>query len=162
MKNKNRPLVYLTCLILLFSCKSNNFQNPEKKKNTDPKRCILENVGESADFIQKKDLQDDRLVAAQGLANPQAIIWRDDNEKRTYYLARVMGTERKLYFLKPVADDETPGVASRFEGHFLKWSNLDPKRAALLSNALATNYNIKFDLKETYIIIEGEKPEGCP
>jgi hypothetical protein len=150
-----------TSVVLIISCK-NNTSHEAMSNNADPGRCTVEDVGEAADFIVKKEVRDDRLVVAHGLANPTALIWRDDIAKKTFYLARVMGTERKLYFLKPVADDETPGVASVFEGHLLKWSHLDPKRRTLLMKALADNYNIKIQPDNTYIILQGEKPEGCP
>jgi hypothetical protein len=168
MKNailKNAILGLLTIhisVVLAISCKNNTSHESASKGNPDPRRCTAEDVGEAADFIVQKGIRDDRLVVAHGLANPTALIWRDDAAKRTFYLARVMGTERKLYFLKPVADDETPGVASVFKGRLLKWSNLDPKRRALLMKALADNYNIKISPDDTYIILQGEKPEGCP
>ena len=147
--------------ILFFSCKDNTSHDPSAWRNTDPKRCIAADVGEASDFMRQSDIKDDRVVTAHGLANPQALIWRDDAAKRTYYLARVMGTDKKLYYLKPVADDETPGVASVFEGHFLRWSHLNRERGALLMNALKTNYNVEFDPTKTYIIVKEEKPEGC-
>ena len=162
MKNPAKsPIAILISAIFIMSCKG-NASHDSPSKRPDPKRCVSVDIGEAADFIKKKGLKDDRLVVAHGLANPQALIWRDDTESRTFYLARVLGTERKLYYLKPVADDETPGVASEFKGHLLKWSHLDPRRNALLTNALATNYNVKIDPEQTYIIINGEKPKGCP
>lgn len=144
-----------------LSCKSVSETEKQDSNPTDPSRCVVEDVGEAADFILKPGLRDDRMVVAHGLANPQALIWRDDNIKKTFYIARVLGTEKRLYYLRPVADDETPGVASHFEGRFLKWSHLDPRRRVLLSDALRQNYNIEFEHDKTYIIIHGERPEGC-
>ncbi len=146
-------------ILSITACKNTaSNDSPEKR---DPKRCDFVDIGEAADFIKTK-IVDDRLVVAHGLANPQALIWKDDSSGRTFYLARVLGTEKKLYYLKPVADDETPGVASEFKGHLLKWSHLDARRNALLTNALATQYNVKIDADKTYIILSGDKPDGCP
>ena len=149
-------------LICFVSCKSQKNRELSKSRNTDPGRCIVEDVGEATDFIQLPNIVDDRMVIAHGLANPQALVWRDTQTNRTFYLTRVMGTERRLYFMRQVADDEKPGVASSFKGHLVKWSNLPPKRSVPIANALDQQYNIQVKPEESYVIIVGEKPEGCP
>ena len=132
-------------------------------RNTDPARCTTVDIGDATDFIQQPNIIDDRMVRASGLTNPQALVWRDDASGKTFYLARIMGTERKLFFLKQVPDDAPPpGVASRFEGRLVRWNHLPPEQAKHMAVGLKSQYNIDVNMKEAFVIVQGQRPEGCP
>ena len=135
---------------------------PEPKKNTDPSRCTIADIGEAADFVQQKNVVDDRLVRAHGLTNPQALVWRDEDTGKTFYLARIMGTERKLYYLREVPDEApAPGVLSQFEGRLVRWRNLPAAQARNMAAGLKSQYGIDVNSNEALLIIAGQKPDGC-
>lgn len=153
------PMLFL----LLSGCGKNESKVVTDPHNTDPNRCMVTDIGEASDFNLSAETMDDRMVVAQGIANPQALVWRDQALNKTFYLTRIMATERKLYYMRTVPDDEEkPGIATEFKGHLIRWSRLDPKRSIPIAQALHQKYNITVNPKETYLIIEGEKPKGCP
>lgn len=154
--------VAITVPFFILHCGQSKVESSPPKKNTDPGRCIATDVGEAADFVLQKNIVDDRLVQAQGLTNPQSLVWRDEQTGKTFYLARIMGTEQKLFFLKEVADEAPPpGVSSRFEGRLVRWRHLPPAQAAHMASGLKSQYNIDVKLDEAFLIIEGQKPDGC-
>jgi hypothetical protein len=155
-------LLWPPLLLFAAACQMKSGREEPAPQNNDPGRCVVADVGEAADFIQSNPIVDDRMVLTQGLANPQALVWRNAETRQTFYLARIMGTERRLFYMRQVADDEKPGVASSFKGHLVKWQNLDPKRALPIANALKQQYNIEIAPDRAYVIIAGEKPKGCP
>ena len=160
MAHKIRVLFLCFLTFSVWSCTKKSFEKPDSVSN-DPKRCRISDVGEAADFIQKSDIQDDVLIVAHGLGNPQALVWRDSQTGKTFYLARVMGTQKKLYYLKEIPEDEKPGVPSRFSGHLLRWDHLPKEKALDMMSGLKSQYNITINPEETYIIVKGQKPRGC-
>jgi hypothetical protein len=155
-------LLLLTGILCAGGCGRGESQvssSPDKSAN--PNRCTLTDIGEAADFMQKRSIEDDILVVAHGLGNPQALVWREAKTNRTYYLARVMGTEKRLYFLREILEGETPGVPSRFKGHLLRWDHLPQQQARNMASGLKARYNVTFNPSDTYIILQGQKPKGC-
>ncbi len=151
---------FLIVLPVITGC--NTAAPPPSSSQEDPTRCIAVDVGEASDFILQKKIIDNRTVIMHGLTNPQSLVWRDDGTGKTFFLARIMGSERRLYFLKEVPDEEPPpGVLSRFEGHLLRWSNLPQKQSQHMALGLKSQYNITIEPDNSYIIIHGQKPEGC-
>lgn len=156
-------------ILILFSfftlCCGKTQQQSPPVQNTDPSRCSPVEIGEAPDFVLQKDfenIKDDRLVIATGLTNPQSLVWRDDKTGKTFYLARIMGTKRLLFFLKEVPDDAPPpGVSARFEGHLLRWKHLPAEQARHMASGLKSQYNIEVDMNHAFIIVEGQKPSGC-
>ena len=146
---------------LLSGCKTENTPTGPKESEN-PNRCELTDVGEASDFMKTKVIEDDVLILAQGFGYPQALVWRDAGTNKTYYLTRVMATDKRLYFHREIPEGETPGVPSRFEGHLLRWDHLPAKQAASMAGGLKSQYNVTFDPKDTYIIMQGQKPSGCP
>ena len=155
-------LISISGVLNLGGCKKTDPLSEAPPPNTDPSRCIPVDVGEAADFIQQQNIKDDRLVTAQGFTNPQSLVWRDEKTGRTFYLARIMGTERKLFFLKEVPDDAPPpGVLSRVSGHLLRWKHLPREQARRMAAGLKSQYNVDVDMENAFIIIEGAAPNGC-
>ena len=144
----------------LWSCGKTSPSNDAKKADNS-NRCVLTDIGEAADFIQRTDIADDAWVVAQGVANPQALVWRDAETNKTFYLARVLGTQKRLYFLREIPEGETPGVPTTFKGHLLRWDHLPAKQAANMAGGLKSTYNVTLAPAQTFVIIEGAKPSGC-
>ena len=155
-------LISISVVLILPSCKKSDPPTDMLPKNSDPARCAAVDVGEAADFIQQQNIIDDRLIVAQGLTNPQSLVWRDQKTGQTFYLARIMGTEQKLFFLKEVPDDAPPpGVLSQLSGHLLRWKRLPTEQARHMAAGLKSQYNVDVDMEKAFIIIEGAKPDGC-
>ena len=155
-------LISMSASLIISSCKKSEAPAETPPKNRDPARCVPVDVGEAADFIQHKEIVDDRLIVAQGLTNPQSLVWRDEKTGKTYYLARIMGTERKLFFLKEVPDDAPPpGVLSLVSGHLLRWKHLPVDQARHMAAGLKSQYNVDVDMDQAFIIIENTVPDGC-
>ena len=155
-------LISISAALIFTGCKKSEAPADTPPKNNDPGRCLPTDVGEAADFIQQKNIVDDRLIVAQGLTNPQSLVWRDEKTGKTFYLARIMGTERKLFFLKEVPDDSPPpGVLSRFSGQLILWKHLPKQQARHMAAGLKSQYNVDVDMEHAFIVIEGAKPDGC-
>jgi hypothetical protein len=143
-----------------LSCSTESASPPSSNKA--PGRCSFTDIGESADFIVQSQIVDDRLVIAYGLANPHALVWRDQTTGKSFYITKVMGTGQKLFYHKEIQPSEQQGIASEFKGHLLRWDKLPKERSLPITNALSRQYQISVNPESTYIILAGEKPVGCP
>jgi hypothetical protein len=128
----------------------------------DPARCEVASLGEAADLFEKGDPPSGRLTRIDGLTDPRTLVWKDEATGGVFFITRVMGTERRLYYMAPVKPGEEPRALSVVEGHLQRWSDLEPRKGATLSRALEREYSLKIDPQTTFLVTAGEKPAGCP
>lgn len=128
----------------------------------DPRRCELRDLGEAATLVESGAIPDDQLVRITGLGHPGSLVWQDQHTKQAYFLTRLMGAQRRLFYMQELAPGETPKVLSVFEGHIRRWDRLPQKRAVPIAAALKKDYGIEIEADKTYLIVGGAKPEGCP
>jgi hypothetical protein len=144
---------------LVFSCGESKQPPPPPK---DPKRCEIKELGEAAEVIESGKVPSDQMVRVTGIGDPRSMVWQERTSGKAYFLSRVMGTQRRLFYLEELSPGESPRVLAVFEGHMTRWDQLPPKRAVPVANALSKEYKIIVEPTKTYLIINGEKPEGCP
>jgi hypothetical protein len=161
VRNSTCYLSILFLLVVLFSCTSPK-SSPPLPVNTDPNRCNYSNIGAATDLAYDENLRDDRLVVVDGLADPRALIQQDKTTGQTFYVAKVLGTQQRLFYIKQLAPDERPGIASVFKGHLVRWDRLPEQSAATIAHALNREYGITVIPSSTFAIIAEEKPDGCP
>ena len=148
--------------VLSTQCGKKTEQPAPPPKNTDPSRCVMQDVGEASDFVMQKNIVDDRMVRVHGLTYPQSLVWRDEDTGKTFYLARIMGTEQKLFFLKEVPDEApAPGVSSEVAGRLVRWDRLPVAQARHMASGLKSEYNVNVVPNQAFLIIAGRKPDGC-
>jgi hypothetical protein len=128
----------------------------------DPARCDAMDLGEAADLFSKGDPPSGRIARIDGLTDPRTLVWKDEATGAVFFITRVMGTERRLYYMAPVKPGEEPKALAGVEGHLQRWSDLDPRKGATLARALEREYSLKIDPKVTFLLTAGEKPAGCP
>jgi hypothetical protein len=158
---KGKKYIFSSFLLFGLGCKTNS--TDDKIISRDPSSCKVVDVGEATDFFTRKvGITTDRMITTQGLAHPQALVWRDQQTNLNYYVTRVMGTEQRLFFIKQIKNDERPGIASQFSGHLLGWNELPKTLSAPIVRAFASQYSLKIDTNKTYVILADEKPQGCP
>ncbi|MCP4675419.1 MAG: hypothetical protein GY854_07930 [Deltaproteobacteria bacterium] len=151
---------FLLAVTMLGSCQSSSKETPNKTKK-DPTRCRVTNLGEAANLAKQVNIADDKMVHINGIADPRALVWRDQ-AGQTNYITRIMGTEQRLFYLKKIAADKKPGILSEFNGYLIRWDRLPKKRTAPIAAALAAQYKIEIKPESTYVIDGDGKPEGCP
>jgi hypothetical protein len=89
-------------------------------------------------------------------------VWKEKQTGNIYYITRVMGTQKRLYYMEELAPGEAPVLKSLFVGHLLRWDRLPERRAAELTKALLTEYKLEVEPDKTYLLFGGQKPAGCP
>lgn len=142
-----------------LSCKP---EPAEPAPPPDPKRCELVDLGEASTLVESGTIPDDQFVRVTGLGHPGSLVWQDQTTKQAYFLTRLMGAQRRLFYMQELAPGETPKVLSVFEGHIRRWDRLPPQRAVPMAGALKKDYRIEIEPDKTYLIVGGAKPDGCP
>ncbi len=145
-------------LLILTSCKD---KTPSDPAPVDPARCKVVDLGDAVDLIEKGSIDDNRMVIVQGISDPRALVWQDDAGKQTFYIARVMGTEQRLFYYKRLALGEKPGISSEFEGYLLRWDRMPKKEFGSVKAALKAKYDIDVKADQSYVINADGKPVGC-
>jgi hypothetical protein len=128
----------------------------------DPSRCELKDLGEASTLIETGNLPADQLARLSGVGDPRSLVRQDSVTKQAYFLTRVMGTQRRLFYMQELATGETPKVLAVFEGRLQRWDLLPPQQAVPIANALKQEYQIDIDPRQTYLITADAKPDGCP
>lgn len=134
------------------------------KKQPDPTRCKIVDIGDSMDLVKdgQLELKSDQMVFSQGMADPRALRWLNKSSGEVYSITRLMGTQQRLFFLQRLKSDQTASIKTEFRGHLLRWDELPKSQSVPIAKALASQYNIQIDPQQTYLINADSKPEGCP
>jgi hypothetical protein len=149
-------------ICLLSGCQANETSDPQRIAEPDPARCEAADLGEAADLFAKGDPPSGCLARIDGLTDPRTLVWKDEATGAVFFITRVMGTQRRLYYMAPVKPGEEPKALSVVEGHLQRWSDLEPRKGVTLSRALEREYSLKIDPQKTYLLTAGEQPAGCP
>ena len=119
------------------------------------KQCALAELGEAADRVAAGDLPSRQYAKLTGLTDPRTLVWQDERTKDVFYITRVMGTERRLYYMEQLETGEEPVPKSTLVGTITRWSELPPERGVVLARALKREYDLEIEPERTWLM-EGE------
>lgn len=148
--------------IFLFVASFSQVTGCKAPKQQDPQRCAVREAGEAANLLGQVNLPNDSMVRVQGITHPQALVWQDKEQGTTHYATRVMGTEKRVFYLKTISQGERPQILSELTGHLIRWDQLPDKRMKPVAAALKKQYHIAIEPDQTYVIDADGRPEGCP
>ena len=162
VNSASRTILLWLIVHLTLGCGAEKTTDPPGGLDRDPARCEVAELGEAADLFEKGDPPSGRIARIDGLTDPRTLVWKDETTGAIFFITRVMGTQRRLYYMAPVKPGEEPRALAVVEGHLQRWSDLEPKKGVTLSRALEREYSLKIDPAVTFLITAGEKPSGCP
>jgi len=146
--------------LLAIGCGGESATEPQDAPN--PARCELAKLGEAADLVESGKIPNDQLVEVEGIADPRTLVWREQKTGKIYFITRIMGTQKRMYYMEQLAPGEAPKLKSLFVGHLRRWDKLPPHEAKPMAQALLTEYKLQVEPEKTYLLAGGVKPDGCP